>query len=225
MQRIKIILLFVFLLIIIPNKLIAQRATGFEMEGGIRASDLEPVSLYSSGKYAWWFNPYVAYTAGGGFSYTNFKASFNLPEHPTRYYIDDKIMNLFGVTGLKFATPVLGNIGLMTDADFQFSPIPFNFVSIESSAPNSDFRNYRNRFVYTRFNPSYNIQISAFYNLRNRYDKNDRSARLAIGLGFGNHNPLNTYYRVVIDDIHLRDHLKLKPEKMNFSVFVRVSNI
>jgi hypothetical protein len=219
MLRVKVILLFALLLTIVPDKLIAQWARGFEMEGGVRSSDLvEPFSLYVSGKYARWFNPYAAYTIGGGFSYALLDESFRLGNRA--YYIrDNKIVNLYCTTGIKLSIPTVKNIGLMADADFQFEPIPFNSAIINAST----YDWAKTKWVYTHFNPSYNVQLSLFYNLKSEHSK--RTARLAIGCGFDNYNPLNTYYRAVVDDIKLSDHLKLKSEKLNFSIFLRISGL
>ena len=70
MLRVKTILLFVFLLTVVPT-IMAQRATEFEMELGARSSDLvQPTSFYTTVKFSRWLNSYFAYTFGGGFSRT-----------------------------------------------------------------------------------------------------------------------------------------------------------
>jgi hypothetical protein len=225
MLRIKTILLLALLLTVAPDTLFAQRARGIDLEGGIRSSlDLMmPASFYLSGKYAWWRNPHFAYTVGVGFSYVplnRFPLSF--VRRGVRYHIDNNVVNLFAATGLRFVTPAFRNIGLMADADFVFEPIPFLFASISSY----DFRYghigmSRTSLVYTRFNPSYNIQISAFYN----FTRGGSRGRLAVGFGLDSYNPLNTYYRATVNDIRLRDHVRLRSERMNFSVFLRLSNV
>ena len=224
MLQIKTILLFVFLLTTAPN-IMAQQATEFEMEVGARSSDLvQPTSFYTSVKFSRWLNSYFAYTFGGGFSRTSLSRNLYIPNRVAVYRVDSSPTNLFATTGLKLATPTFRNIGLMSDIDFMFSPIPFSLASITASTydrpfphPPATSRVY-SRIVYTRFNPSYNIQLSAFYTF-------DREWRLAVGVGFGNYNPLNTYYRAVINDIRLKNYLRLRSERMNLSIFVRFSTI
>ena len=225
MRQIKTIILFAFLLTIAPGKLFAQRTTELELEGGIRVSDLvEPASFYLSLKTVRWLNPYFAYTIGGGLSFVRINTGFRLPHNTEiRYHIDDRVFDFLAITGLRLATPAFRNIGLMADVNFMIEPIPLGFVSVSrtdfSNPPGPPARSYHSRFVYTRFNSGYNIQLSAFHNF------NSEDFRLAVGFGFGNFNPLNTYYRAVLNDIRLSNYLRLRPERMNFSIFVRFSSI
>jgi hypothetical protein len=139
------------------------------------------------------------------------------------YYIDDNIINFYCITGLKIASPIVNNIGLMLDLNFHFEPIPFNSVSVEKKTFESNnsivHEDRKNRLIYTYFNPSYNLQLSIFYDLKNE----NRKIRFALGCGLGNYNSYNSYYRTKIDDIRLKDYLKLKPNDLTFSTFIRIS--
>lgn len=227
MKKIKTFLFLTILFTALPERSAAQKATGFDIEAGLNSSDLEhKISYYAGAKYSYWFNRYIAYSIGGSVLYSNLENTFDSPSNNrVVYYIDDKIINLNCVTGIKISTSTIKNIGLMTDFNFQFEPIPFNSVSLDKKTFENNSlvpaEKSKNKWVFTHFNPSYNIQVSLFYNLKNER----RVTQLALGWGLGNYNAYNTYYRATVDELKLRNYLKLKPDKANFSVFLRISGI
>ncbi len=139
----------------------AQKSRGFEIEAGLNSSDLEEnISYYIGGKYAYWFNPFLAYTVGISGLHSQLNITFDSPtNNKIVYYIDDNIVNLYCVTGFKASAPTFKNIGLAADLNFQFEPIPFNTISVTEKTFKSDndlfpAEKSKNKFVYTHFNPS-----------------------------------------------------------------------
>ncbi|GAB6009986.1 hypothetical protein [Dysgonomonas reticulitermitis] len=169
--------IYVFLLIfilLVSGRVMAQKRSGFELEAGLYAptGDDESFPYYISGKYCYWFNSYLAYTIGGGGVYSRFDGSFDSPKNRnTVYYIEnDKMISLYCMVGLKAVTPSYKHIGLIANLNFQFEPIPFNTVAIDkktfslgNTMPESK---YISKFVFTRFNPCYNLQLGLFYDLK-----------------------------------------------------------
>jgi hypothetical protein len=200
----------------------AQKFDGFDMEGGILSSKVDDkVSLYLSTKYNYWFNPAIGLTIGGMFLHSGIDKRFESPnDKNTVYYIDDNIFNLNCVTGLKISFPAYKNIGVLADFNFLFEPVPFNSVSVKSINPETEKN--RNKFIFTRFNPAYQLQASLFYNIKK---EDEKTVQIAIGGGISDYNPYNTYYRATIDKIKLKDHLDLSTSKMAYTVFLRLSGL
>ncbi len=224
----KLILKLTLILIIViyfPNEVFSQKTNGFELEAGFNHSDLkDKLSYYIGGKYSYWFNPNLAYILGASVLHSKLDDKFDSPtNNNVVYYIDDNIVNFYCTTGFKAASPTLKGVGLMADLDFRFEPIPYNSISIDKNTFDPSTLNpkseSKNKYVFTHFNPSYNLQLSLFYDLK----KDNRITRFSIGGGVGNYNAYNTYCQATVDNIKLRDHLILKPTSLTFSAFVRVS--
>jgi hypothetical protein len=206
---------------------VAQQANTLDIEVGARDSHtLVTSAYYVGGKYAYWLNPHFAYSFGGGMSFAPLNESFHTYKGSEEIYysIDSKARNLYATLGIKLSTNTLKRIGLEADADFQFEPLPFNFATVEKSvfiggSSVSDSHRSITKLVFTYFNPCYNLQISVFYKPKKT------NAKLALGCGFGNYNYLNTYYRTTIDNVKLSERINLRPKGMDFSLFIRLSNI
>ncbi len=215
-------LTFVFALFFFTNSVYAQTSDGFDLEGGVLSSKVDDkISLYLSGKYNYWFNPTVGVTIGGMFLHSNIDKRFESPKDKNKaYYIDDNIFNLNCITGLKLSSPTYKNLGIMADLNFLFEPIPFNSVSIK--VVNAGDEESKNKFVFTRFNPSYQLQASLFYNIKKQ---NKKIMQISLGTGISNYNPYNTYYRSTIDNIKLKNQLSLSSSKIGYTVFLRLSGL
>jgi hypothetical protein len=207
------------------NKIYSQKSDGFELEGAILVSDLEESLFFNiGGKYHYWINPFVGFSVGGSFIYSRLDMRFDSPrENNVRYYLDDNIVNISGAVGLKLSTPTYKGFGLMSDFNFLFEPIPFNLVSVDkkyfdSRGNLSDDKN-KSKIVFTNFNPAYAVQLSIFYEIK----KEDKRMRLGLGTGFTNYNVYNAYYRAKVDNIRLKDHLTLRPDKSSTMIFLRIS--
>lgn len=206
----------------------SQSKKGFEIEGGLINSDLnESLSFNLGAKYNYWINPFVGYSIGGFFNHSRIDLMFDSSkENNVNYAVDDNnIINLSGVFGLKFVTPTFKNLGLMSDFNFLFEPIPFNVASVDKRifdlGGNRVEEKSKNKMVYTQFNPAFSIQLSLFYD----YKQNGKKTRFALGGGSTNYNAYNTYYHAKIDDIRLKDHLKLKPNNLSAMIFIRISGL
>ena len=103
------------------------------------------------------------------------------------------------ITGLKLTSPTWKNLGLGVDLDFQFEPIPFNPISVEKLTYNLSGDYYTTKDVgknvYSRFNPSYHLQFSLIYHIK---QQNSR-LKLALGYGISNYNVYNGYYRAKVE--------------------------
>lgn len=84
----------------------------------------------------------------------------------------------------------------MADLNLLFEPIPFNSVFIK--IVNAGNEESKNKFVFTRFNLSYQLQASLFYNIKKQ---NKKIMQISLGTGISNYNPNNTYYRSIIINI------------------------
>ncbi|MDD4516662.1 hypothetical protein [Massilibacteroides sp.] len=206
----------------------SQSKKGFEIEGGLINSDLnESLSFNLGAKYNYWINSYVGYSIGGFFSHSRIDLMFDSPKEKNVSYNlnDNNIINLSGVLGLKLVTPTFKDFGLMSDFNFLFEPIPFNVASVDKRiydlGGNRMEEKSKNKMVYTQFNPAFSIQLSLFYD----YKQNGKKTRFALGGGITNYNAYNTYYHAKIDDIRLKDHLKLKPNNLSAMIFIRVSGL
>lgn len=128
-----------------------------------------------------------------------------------------------GIIGVKFSTPTYKGFGLMSDANFLFEPIPYNAISIDKRTFDTNSNliedKSKNKMVFTHFNPNFNIQVNLFYEVK----KDSKKMRFALGGGITNYNAYNTYYRAKVDDIRLKEHLKLRPDNISAMVFVRMS--
>jgi hypothetical protein len=167
-------------------------------------------------------NPILGFSFGCQCSYSEINMNFDSPnDGRSVYYLNENIYELNGIVGLKVATPVYKNFGIMGDANFLFEPIPFNMISVEHNvfdAANAypDKRD-KNKIVYTYFNPAYLLQLCVFYDLK----KDAGRTRIAVGCGISNHNPYNAYYRTKIDGVPLKNYLQLKPDDCGFLIFIR----
>ena len=225
-HRITTFIFIIFFSLSFSQHLLSQKSTGFDFEGGMLVSDLdESLSFNFAVKYNYWVNPYIGGSFGLIFNCSTIDRRFDSPaERMVSYYIDDKdIINLSGIVGLKLSTPTFKGFGIMSDANFLFDPIPYNSVSVDKKY--FDANSYleknkiKSRTVFTHFNPSFSLQLSLFYEIK----QDSRKMRFALGAGVTNYNVYNTYYRAKIDNIYLRDYLKLRPNDLSTVIFLRVS--
>lgn len=207
-------------------KLYPQKCDGFDIEGGMVISDLDESLSFSLGeKYNYWINSYIGFSAGSLLSYSQMDLRFDSPvENDVSYYLDDNnIINLSGLIGLKLSTPTFRGFGLMSDLNFLFEPIPYNSVSVDKKYFDTNTNliqgKGKNKFVFTQFNPAFSFQLSAFYELK----QGNHKMRFAFGGGTTNYNIYNTYRKAKIDGIALKNHLKLRPDKLSTQIFLRVS--
>lgn len=140
------------------------------------------------------------------------------------YYIDDKnIVNLSGIVGIKLSSPSYKGFGIASDINFLFEPIPYNTISIDKKEFNSNSvlinNNSKNSFVFTKFNPSFSLEASIFYEIKGEASR----VRIAVGGCITNYNVYNTYYQSKIDNIKLKEYLNLKPIDLPYGIFVRFS--
>lgn len=206
----------------------AQKLEGYEMDINLCSSDVEDKVSYSiTGKYIYLINPYLGLICGLAVKHTEIEKTFySEKEHNVIYNIKDNIINVNGLIGIKSSTPTMYNIGLMADGSFLFEPIPVNTTSINKEFIDNKGIIYKvenkNSIIYTHFNPAINIQTGFFYDIKN---KDSEILRIAIGLGLDSQNPYNTYNHTVIDNLKIRDYIKLKPNKNTISYFFRLSFI
>ena len=226
--RITFVLITLFQLIT-TNNINAQKLDGFEIDASIQSSDIEDRASYSfAGKYNYWLNPYVGFSFGGMVLHSKIDLIFKSPKDDKVYYnIDDNsIINFNGILGLKLSTPIIGGFGVMSDFNFVFEPIPFNAFSIDKKfydiSGNLTNSKSKNMMIFTHFNPSYLLQLSVFYEIKK---DNTKKLRFALGSGMTNYNPYNTYYHAKVDDVLIRDHMKLIPQKPTFSFFFRITRL
>lgn len=191
----KIILTSILGLLFLPQFLFSQKSEGFDLDAGMFVSDLtQSLSFNLSGKYNYWFNPYLGYSLGAMFNYSSIDLMFESPvDKYSSYYIDDKKnINLSGIIGVKFSTPTYKGFGLMSDVNFLFEPIPYNAISIDKRTfdTNSNLTEdkSKNKMVFTHFNPNFNIQVNLFYEVK----KDSKKMRFALGGGITNYNAYNT---------------------------------
>lgn len=222
----KIILSSLLGLLLLPQSLFSQKGKGFDIDAGMIVSDLsQSLAFNVSGKYNYWFNPYLGYSLGAMFNYSSIDLMIESPaDKYNSYYIDDKsIINLSAITGVKFSTPTYRGFGLMSDVNFLFEPIPYNAISIDKRTFDTNGNmiedKNKNKMVFTHFNPSFNIQLSLFYEVK----KGSKKMRYALGGGLTNYNAYNSYFRAKIDGISLKEHLKLRPDNISAMVFLRLS--
>ena len=203
----------------------AQTDREFELEGNMLSTDIgEGVTFELAGKFIHWLNPYVGATIGLATNYSRIDETFNSPKDGQIYYdLDDKVFNLNGSLGLRLSTPVYKKMGMATDFNFIFDPIPFDVVSIEKTIyePNSYRYDEKDitKFVFSRFNPSYRIDLSLFF----EKETNVGRARIYLGGAITNFNPYNGYYRAKVDGMRLKDHIKLRSNDLNYVIFIRLS--
>ncbi len=180
--------------------------------------------LILSFKYNHALNPYLAVSVGLNFQHAEINKTFNSPfESSAVYNIDDNIVNMNAIAGLKLNSPTWKDFGLGADLDFQFEPIPFSPISVDKLTYDLSGDYYTKKDVgknvYSRFNPSYHLQFSLIYHIK---QQNSR-LKLAISYGISNYNVYNVYYRAIIEGAQLNRHLKLKPNRIGSSIFVRVA--
>jgi len=204
----------------------AQKYRDFEMEGNILSTNIgEGIAFGLAAKSIHWLNPYVGATIGLETYYSRIDEGFDSPKDGQIHYrLDDKVFNLNGLLGLRLSTPAYKRIGMATDFNFIFDPIPFDVVSIEKTIYEPNSYRYdekdKTKFVFSRFNPSYRIDLSLFYQ---KETKTGGRARISLGGAITNFNPYNGYYRAKIDGIRLKDHVKLRSNDLNYVIFIRLS--
>jgi hypothetical protein len=205
----------------------SQKSQGLEMEGNMLYMDVgDSFSFDFAMKYAYWLNPYIGFSYGGTIGAAKFDKWIDSPTESNVYYsLDGSVVHLNGILSLKLSSPVYKRIGATTDFNFLFEPIPFGLASIEKNRydPNklSSDTSTKYKAVYTRFNPSYSIQFGLFYEIEG---KRNSKTRLSLGCGITNFNPYNTYYLATIDNIPLKNHMKLRPDDLGIQLFIRLSN-
>lgn len=214
----------ILLLSLVSFSVFAQKEHGFGGDAGLLINDFDEVSSYLSFKYNHTLKPYVALSVGLNFQHTQINKMFDSPfERNAVYDIDDDIVNMNAIAGLKLTSPTFKNFGLGVDLDFQFEPIPYNPISVDKLTYDSSGDYYTKqdvgKNVYSRFNPSYHLQFSLIYHIK----KQNSRLKLAVGYGISNYNVYNGYYRAKIEGAQLSRHLKLKPSKIGSSIFVRVA--
>lgn len=221
--------LITLLQLTVTNNINAQKSDGFEIDASIQSSDIEYNTSYSfAGNYNYWLNPYFGFSVGGMVLHSKIDLTFKSPKEDKVYYnIDDtSIINFNGILGLKLSTPIIGRFGLMSDFKFVFEPIPFNAFSIDKNfydiSGNLTNSKSKNRMIFTKFNPSYLLQLSVFDEIKK---ENTRKLRLTLGVGVTNYNPYNTYYHAKVDNVLIRDFLELIPQKPTFSFFIRITRL
>ena len=208
-----------------PTHTQAQTDREFELEGNTMSTHVgEGITFGLAGKFIHWLNPYVGATIGVATNYSRIDEGFYSPKDSQIYYdLEDKVFNLNGSLGLRLSTPVYKRIGMSTDFNFVFDPIPFDVVSIERRTyePNSYGHDEKDKtqFVFSRFNPSYRIDLSFFYEKETKVGR----ARLSLGGAITNLNPYNGYYRAKVDGLRLKDHVKLRSNDLNYVIFIRLS--
>lgn len=212
------------LLSLVSFSMFAQNDHGFGGDAGLLINDYDEISSYLSFKYNHALHPYVALSVGLNFQHAKINKMFDSPfESNVVYDIDDNIVNMNAIAGLKLASPTWKDFGLGVDLDFQFEPIPYSPISVDKLTydPSSDYYTKQDvgKNVYSRFNPSYHLQFSLIYHIK---QQNSR-LKLAIGYGISNYNVYNGYYRAKVEGAELNRHLKLKPSKIGSSIFVRVA--
>jgi hypothetical protein len=209
-----------------PDTVFPQKSRGPEIEGSMLSNHLDPgITFNLAMKYNYWINPVLGFSFGAQFSYSEIDKNFDSPnDSRTVYYIDEDIYELNGIIGLKIAIPVYKNFGIMGDANFLFAPIPFYLVSVERDVFNAanvyPKERIKNKIVFTHFNPAYLLQLGVFYDFKT---DDGRKVRIAAGYGISDHNPYNAYYHAKIDNIPLKNHLRLKPDKRGDIIFIRLS--
>lgn len=208
-----------------PTLVFSQKVQEIEMGGVMMSSNLDTgISLGLSMNYNYWVNPHVGFTIGGIMSHAKMDMGFDSPnDDKVSYYADTQIMNLNGVLGVKFSSPVFKRVGVMADLKFMFEPIPFNYIDIDKKTVDPTYEypkeKSKNGFAFTHFNPSYAAELSLFHESKSM----KRRGRISLGGGITNHNPYNTYYRSKVDGIHLKDHLKLRPDNVGLVLFLRLT--
>ena len=212
------------LLSLISLSVFAQKEHGFGGDAGLLINDFDEISSYLSFKYNHGLNPYVAISVGLNFQHAEINKVLDSPfESSVVYDIDDNIVNMNAIAGLKLTSPTWKDFGLGVDLDFQFEPIPYSPISVNKLTYNLSGNNYTKKDVgknvYSRFNPSYHLQFSLIYHIK----KQTSQLKLAIGYGISNYNVYNGYYRATIEGAQLNRHLKLKPNRIGSSIFVRVA--
>jgi hypothetical protein len=114
----------------------SQKTDGFDFDGGIISSSLDDlISFYGGFKYNYWFCPYVGFAVGVMVSHSKIDMIFPSPQDRSVSYDieDDNIINLTGITEVKFSSPVYKGFGISSDFNFLFEPVPFNTVSIDKN--------------------------------------------------------------------------------------------
>lgn len=203
----------------------AQYARGYEIDLAVHDTDLDTDYFFDLAvKYNHWFSRYTGISIGALVNGSKLDMGFDSPDDANVYYdLDNFVLNLTGTVGMKFATPTVKGFGLACDLNLLVAPIPLNIVSVNKRYYHEDegytSNSYQSQVVYTRFNPAYSAQVSLFYDKR----KKSSRMRFAVGAGISNYNPYNAYYHADIDDIKLRDHVKLKPSDQSIMIFVRMS--
>lgn len=205
----------------------SQKLKGFELDGNVISTDLDGGGEFAFGlamKGNYWLNPYVGLTMGAMINYSKIDLGFESPANDRVYYeLNEPIFNLNGILGLKLSSPTYKKFGVMAGFNFMFSPIPFNLVGIDKRIYESDYRHSeeksKSRMVYTRFNPSYNVELSVFYENKAKA----RYTRIAFGGGITNYNPYNSYYYAKIDNLRLKEHARLRPNDVGLMFFIRLS--
>lgn len=224
----KKILFCVLFIISASSYLMAQYTEGFEYEGGMLYNkELEnPLSYQLTAKYNYYFNKYLGISFGGMMLYSNINERLKSPiEVDYIYIMDNNIIKLNAVLGLKYSRQLFKNVGVVSDMSFGFEPIPIDWLSYKKTKIKGTIKDdsSKTKFVFTQFNPSAFLNIGLYYDIKDK--NNNNILRLNIGCGIGYYNPYITYYRSSIDKIKLKQHLTLKPQKTTYSFYFRFSSI
>ena len=200
----------------------AQSAEGFDYEGGMLYNkELEnPLSYQLTAKYNYYFNKYLGLSFGG----INERLKSPI-EVDYIYIMDNNIFKLSAIIGLKYRIQLLKNVGIVSDMNFGFEPIPIDWLSYKKTKIKGTIKDdsFKTKFVFTQFNPSAFLHIGLYYDIKDK--NNNNILRLSIGCGIGYYNPYITYYKSSIDKIKLKQHLTLKPQKTTYSFYFRFSSI
>lgn len=224
----RLIFLSLFLFSLCSMRGYAQRFSEFELQGNMFCTDIDDGTEFAfgiAGKRSFWLNPYVGMAVGAMMNYSKIDRGFQSPTDSKVYYrLDEPIVNLNGIVGLKLSTPTYKKVGMMADFNFMFAPIPFYPVGIEkeiSAHPGDAFpkEKSKTRIAYTKFSPSYSVEFSLFYENK----ANGGRGRIAVGGGITNYNPYSPYYHAKIDNLRLRECTRLRPDDIGVVLFIRLS--
>ncbi|HJD92292.1 hypothetical protein [Bacteroides coprosuis] len=199
-----------------------KKTISYDIEAGLFSSVLEDgVPWYLGFKLNYNLNRFSAVYAGANLNFARIEQSRKSGEYTT-YSLDAPLMNLNTSIGAKVFTPLTAKIGVMADASFLFSPIPFNLVRLDEEKLSVTGGVYESdrylKGVYTHFNPTFKISAYLFFKIPSVDD-----ARMYVGYSVSNYNILNSYYRAEVHGVKLKDYFDLKTGRSTLSLFAGVT--
>lgn len=187
--------------------------------------DYEKIAFGGNVKFTKWLNNYFGLQ--GGLKVYKHEVDFyiNSPisNNDDYYFNEDKQFEIQGILGFSLSSPIHANFGIMLESSFLFDIIPYDNISyiLDSRNTIGKTSNYESKkydkWIYNHFNPSFSLELSIFVS------KKSSPARVNFGIGINNQNPLNAYYRAIIDGFKLKNYADLSFDKLNIVLFLRFS--